>query len=98
MFTPVSAAGALFVPPSHSRMTLGTAHAWEKLGDRWFPRFAGVVMLEATKQIYAAAPVTGRAARQPVYVRARGSHRVSLPDARLVDVRATSEERPLGGR
>lgn len=103
MFTPVSAAGALFVPPSHSRMALGTAQAWEKLGDRWFPRFAGVVMIEATKQIYAAAPITGRAARQPVYVRARGSQRATLPDARASDARATSaqatsEERLLGGR
>jgi hypothetical protein len=74
-------------------MALTAAQAWEKLGDRWFPRFAGVVMIEASKQIYAAAPVTGRPAGQPVYVRARGSHRVSLPDAKAI-----SAERPPGGR
>lgn len=75
MFTPVCAAGALFVPPSHSRMMLTAAPAWEKLGDRWFPRFAGVNMIEATKQIYAAAPLTARVERRPAYVPARGSHR-----------------------
>ncbi len=91
MFTPVSAAGALFVPPSNSRMALSAAPAWEKLGDRWFPRFAGVAMIEATKQIYAAAPAPARAERRPVYVPARHSNRTTLRDA-------TSEETRPGGR
>jgi len=34
-------------------MILRSAPAWERLGRRWFPTFAGVVMVEATKQIYA---------------------------------------------
>jgi SAM-dependent methyltransferase len=91
MFTPVSAAGALFVPPSNSRMALSAAPAWEKLGDRWFPRFAGVAMIEATKQIYAAAPANVRAERRPAYVPARHSNRTTLRGT-------TSEETRPGGR
>jgi SAM-dependent methyltransferase len=54
MFTPVSTTGALFVPPTTSRMVLRSAPAVEELGRRWFETFAGVVVIEATKQIYAA--------------------------------------------
>jgi SAM-dependent methyltransferase len=52
MFTPFQSASALFVPPVRSRMMLSAATAWEEVGQRWFPRFAGVVIFEATKQIY----------------------------------------------
>jgi SAM-dependent methyltransferase len=52
-FTPVGADAALFIPPSTSRMMLRSAAAWERIGKRWFPRFAGVLLVEATKQIYA---------------------------------------------
>ena len=34
-------------------MVLSSAPAWEEIGGRWFATFAGVVMVEATKQIYA---------------------------------------------
>lgn len=54
MFTPVSTTGALFVPPTTSRMVLRSAPALEELGRRWFETFAGVNIVEATKQIYAA--------------------------------------------
>ena len=53
MFTPVQSQTALFVPPTRSRMVLASARAWEELGTRGFNTFAGVVMIEATKQIYA---------------------------------------------
>ena len=56
MFTPVRTRQALFLPPVGSRMMLSSASAWEKVGQRWFATFAGVVMSEATKQIYAATP------------------------------------------
>jgi SAM-dependent methyltransferase len=52
-FTPVRSTAALFVPPTASRMVLSAAGAWESVGARWFTTFAGVVMIEATKQIYA---------------------------------------------
>jgi hypothetical protein len=37
-------------------MLLAAAPAWERLGSRWFKTFAGVVLIEAGKQIYAASP------------------------------------------
>jgi SAM-dependent methyltransferase len=52
MFTPTRSAGALFVPPTRSRWLLRSAAAWERIGTRWFPRFAGVELVEAGKQLY----------------------------------------------
>jgi SAM-dependent methyltransferase len=52
-FVPAASRAALFVPPTHSRTLLGAAPAWERLGKRWLPQFSGLVMLEATKQVYA---------------------------------------------
>jgi len=68
LFTPTAEAGALFMPPARSRMVLGAAPAWEKAGNRWFPRLAGVVLMEAGKQIYAASTVTARARRRTAQV------------------------------
>jgi SAM-dependent methyltransferase len=62
-FTPVGSDTALFIPPATSRMMLRSAAAWERIGKRWFPTFAGVLMVEATKQIYAK-PVVARAPRR----------------------------------
>lgn len=62
-FTPVGSATAVFVPPARKRMILRAAPAWERLGRRWFPTFAGVVLVEATKQIYAK-PAPARAPRR----------------------------------
>ncbi|CDL01385.1 putative SAM-dependent methyltransferases [Magnetospirillum gryphiswaldense MSR-1 v2] len=56
MFTPVSLSGALFMPPTNSRVLLRSAPAMEELGRRWFHTIAGIHMVEATKQIYAATP------------------------------------------
>jgi len=61
MFTPEASATALFVPPFRSRMVLRSAPAWEQIGARWFPTFAGVLMVEAGKQIYGGARVQERA-------------------------------------
>jgi SAM-dependent methyltransferase len=63
LFTPVATGTALFVPPTKSRMVLRSARAWERAGARWFPTFAGVVMVEATKQIYAK-PAAARAPKR----------------------------------
>ncbi len=53
LFTPLAARPALFVPPFASRLWLTSAGAWERIGARWSPRFAGVVIVEAAKQLYA---------------------------------------------
>jgi SAM-dependent methyltransferase len=52
-FMPMQTAQALFVPPTRSRTILRSAAALERAGQRWFPRFAGVVVIEARKQLYA---------------------------------------------
>jgi SAM-dependent methyltransferase len=67
LFTPVATGAALFVPPSRSRMVLRSARAWERIGIRWFPTFAGVVIVEATKQIYAKPAATRVPRRRFVY-------------------------------
>ena len=66
-FTPVSSATALYIPPTASRMVLSAAGAWENIGERWFNSFAGVTMVEATKQIYAKSKPEKRPRRHLVY-------------------------------
>jgi SAM-dependent methyltransferase len=56
LFTPTTTARALYLPPIGSPTLLRIAPTWERLGRRWFPRFAGVLLAEAGKEIYAAAP------------------------------------------
>ena len=53
LFTPYQSEKSLFIPPTRSRMVLSLAPAMEEIGRRWFPAFAGVNIIEATKQIYA---------------------------------------------
>ncbi|MBV9555182.1 MAG: methyltransferase domain-containing protein [Alphaproteobacteria bacterium] len=67
LFTPVASGAALFVPPSRSRVVLRSARAWERLGTRWFPTFGGVVIVEATKQIYAKPAAARTPQRRLVY-------------------------------
>jgi SAM-dependent methyltransferase len=68
-FTPERNAAALFVPPSVSRVLLRSAPVWEKLGERWFAAFGGVVLVEATKQIYEKPiPVRAQKKRRRVYL------------------------------
>ena len=43
--------------------------AMERLGQRWFPTFSGVLMIEASKQLYAPSAIRQRARRgRPVVV------------------------------
>ena len=66
-FTPIGSDTALFIPPSKRRMMLRAAPAWERAGRRWFPTFAGVLLVEATKQIYAKPTVARLPKRRLVY-------------------------------
>jgi SAM-dependent methyltransferase len=52
-FKPFRVENALYVPPSQSRVLLSTATAWEKMGHQWFRNLSGVIILEASKQVYA---------------------------------------------
>jgi len=69
LFVPERTAGALYIPPVRSRFWLSTAPAWERLGGRWFRTFAGVTMVEATKQLYAVSPPAVPARRRLAFPR-----------------------------
>lgn len=77
LFTPTVSDGALFVPPVRSRMVLSGSAAWEKLGARLLPRFAGAVIMEATKQIYAVSGIRRRARRRAGYAPAGNVNRMA---------------------
>jgi len=66
-FTPIGSDTALFVPPATGRMVRRSAAAWERIGRRWFPTFAGVLLVEATKQIYAKPAAAREPRRRLVY-------------------------------
>jgi SAM-dependent methyltransferase len=69
MFTPTRSSRALYVPPIRSNAFLSSAPAWEQFGSRWFPTLAGVVAIEAGKQLYAATIQTERKRfRRPIVV------------------------------
>jgi SAM-dependent methyltransferase len=56
LFTPNGWAEALYVPPIQRGWFLRTAVAWERTGATISAPFAGVHIVEATKQIYRAIP------------------------------------------
>lgn len=81
MFTPVGASYGLFMPPSRRRMLLSSAPAWENIGRRWFAHFGGVILIEASKQIYAATPASAhRARRRRVYLPVPGATKRGAAD------------------
>ena len=57
MFTPLNAEHALYIPPTQSRILLSLAPALEKMGYKWFRNVSGVLIVEASKQVYAGNPV-----------------------------------------
>jgi SAM-dependent methyltransferase len=69
LFTPTRSARALYLPPTRSRALLRSAPALERMGNRFFPTFSGVVMIEAGKQLYAPTLQTARPRlRRPLVV------------------------------
>ena len=61
LFTPTAFAQALLFPPFQRRSGVGLAGMLERLGQDLWPLFAGVVIIEATKQLYRGVPVTSMA-------------------------------------
>jgi hypothetical protein len=55
-FTPTAWGEALFMPPVHGGWFLRSAMAWERVGAALSLPFAGVHIVEATKQVYRAIP------------------------------------------
>lgn len=50
-FQPANSATALHVPPTNRPLILRSSRAFERLGSRFWPRFGGLVIVEAQKQI-----------------------------------------------
>ncbi len=67
MFTPMQSKAALYIPPSRRRALLSAAPAVENLGGRWLPALAGVLVVEAGKQIYGVSAKPARR-RRPILV------------------------------
>ena len=63
MFRPEAQDSALFTPPNRSRGVMRTASAWEAVGHAMLPDFAGVIIMEAVKDTYAALPTHAPARR-----------------------------------
>ena len=59
MFTPLEWDQALFLLPINWPLGLKWANFWERMGQILWPAFSGVILVEAGKQIYAAAPSYG---------------------------------------
>ncbi|RKK01354.1 methyltransferase domain-containing protein [Pseudoroseomonas wenyumeiae] len=57
MFTVERRRGALFIPPFQTRLLLRGAGVWERAGRALVPRFAGVTLVEARKEMFGAMPV-----------------------------------------
>ena len=67
MFTPMQSRAALYIPPIRRRTLLRAAPAVENLGGRWVPALAGVLVVEAGKQIYGISAKPARR-RRPILV------------------------------
>lgn len=68
LFAPRRTLRALFVPPLNSRLVLRTTMGFERVGQRWARHFAGVLVMLASKEIYAAPLVSETTRRMPAYV------------------------------
>ncbi len=59
---------ALFVPPVNRRLALRTANTLERAGRHVAPGLAGVILAEASKDLFAAVPVSGQRVQRRVVV------------------------------
>lgn len=68
MFSPTQSQAALWLPPSDRAFVIRAVNAWEKTGEILWNRFSGVLLVEAEKQVYAAAPVKAVKQKQRAFV------------------------------
>ena len=77
LFTPIHWDEALHIPPSARQFVLRSAPVWERIGSGISSPFAGVHVIEATKQVYRPAMVSKairvRGLMQPVFVPSGGT-------------------------
>lgn len=72
LFQPTERTAALYLPPFRSRLLLRTAPIWERMGRCFGSTVAGVLLVEADKQVYAVSTIGAtarpRRRRAPVAV------------------------------
>lgn len=51
MFEPVKLTRALALPPTQRSLFVHTGTGWERVGERFWPRFSGVLVVEAAKLV-----------------------------------------------
>lgn len=52
LFQVTASTNAVFMPPLHWRLITDAANAWERVGSFLWPKFGGVVLIEAIKRQY----------------------------------------------
>jgi SAM-dependent methyltransferase len=67
LFSPLAWSEALAVPPLRRRPWLQTGTNWERIGRTLWPAFAGVIIVEATKQLYQGIPARARSRLRPAF-------------------------------
>lgn len=87
LFTPVDWGAALYLPPVDRPLVLRSAMAMERLGARAWPAFAGVIIVEAKKELVAPIGKVSRARVLRELIPARGaSTLLAAPDREPVHV------------
>jgi SAM-dependent methyltransferase len=67
MFSPLGWSEALAMPPLWHRPFVRTGATWESVGRTLWPAFAGVIIVEATKQLYQGVPARARGRLKPAF-------------------------------
>ena len=67
LFSPIDWRGALYTAPVSRRFMLRSAPALERVGATLWPALSGVIIVEATKQLYQGLPAISRARRSPMF-------------------------------
>jgi SAM-dependent methyltransferase len=65
LFTPLEWTGALYMPPINRQWLLRWSTVFERVGARLWPGFAGVMIVEARKELMGAIPAAARPVRRP---------------------------------
>lgn len=72
-FTPTTCSTALHALPLSNRLSVRWAPALERFGARLWPRFGGVILVEARKELMSTLPAGAKARRTPRLATAEGT-------------------------
>jgi SAM-dependent methyltransferase len=92
LFTPIEWTNALYMPPLDRQWLIRWATAFERMGPRLWPAFAGIIMVEARKELMGALPAKGKVRRATQLAPAEGalkrngSHKIQSANAAVIKV------------